>query len=183
MITRLKKSLTAVPSCVIAAAEYLASIGETQRKINALKRRAKEDTDRINAELARALTLLTKERDTFFTALYTFAQANVRELTAKLRSVRTASGVFGWRWTPPYVELAEGITDEQMIARLQKQGLHKFVRVKYELDREALLEDRPSVAGISYIQREEFFAKPKLLKADGRAAELSRDATTEAIDV
>lgn len=183
MIVRLKKSLTAVPQSILSAAGYLASIGETQRKINALRRTAKEETDRIERELKASLAPLTKERDVFFTALYTFAQANVRELTAKMRSVRTLAGVFGWRWTPPYVELCEGLTDEQVIEQLRKNGLERFIRVKYELNRELMLEERPNIPGVSYVQREEFFAKPKLLKADGRASELSKQIETEAIDV
>ncbi len=187
-INRLKKSFTAVPQSVIHAAHYLLSIGQEQKKINLAKKKAKEAIDKIKSDLEVELTPLVKERDTFFTALYTFAQGKKGELTAKLRSVKTEQGTFGWRFTPPYVELDEGEDDASVVAYLRAHNMTKYVRVKYELDREALLSDRPDVPGVSYLSREEFFAKPKLIsKVDGSAEELSialpDEGKTEAIDV
>lgn len=184
--TRLKKSFTAIPQSVAHAAAFLLSIGKEQKKINLAKKRAKEEIDKIKKNLEIELQPYTKERDTFFTALYAFAQRNKEELTAILRSVKTSEGTFGWRWTPPYVEVEEGGDDESIIAYLRSHGLNGYVRVKYEIDREALLRDRPDIPGISYQSREEFFAKPKLIaKTDGNAEELFKEVETEteAIDV
>jgi phage host-nuclease inhibitor protein Gam len=101
-------------------------------------------------------------------------------LTEVTRSQKTEAGTFGWRWTTPYVDIAKGVSDEKIIATLKREGLTDYIRITEELDREAMLRDQPKVAGVAYSQRDEFFAKPKLAKEDGRAEELVK---TEAIDV
>lgn len=181
MITRIKKSLTAVPASIIEAASYLVSLGEKQRQINRIKRDASERVKAINAEAEGRISAIKKERDVFFTALYAFAVSKKEELTQRNRSVATASGRFGWRWTPPSVLLAKGKSEEEIITLLESSDMEKYVRVLKEIDREALLRDRPSVPGVEYTQREEFFAKPKMKKEEGRAEELVK--STEAVDL
>jgi phage host-nuclease inhibitor protein Gam len=185
MVNRLKKSFTAIPESVKEAVKYLLSIGEAQKKINAAKRKAKAEVDQIQENLEKEVAPLVTERDRFFTALFAFAQGKKEELTAVLRSVKTKEGTFGWRWTPPSVKVEVEGQDEIVIAYLRAHKLNQYVRVIYQLDREALLRDRPDVPGISYVSTEEFFAKPKLLqKVDGNAQELTKDIEkTEAIDV
>ncbi len=180
--TRIKKTLTAIPASVQEAIGYLISIGKKQQAINDIKRGLKEETARLKEEADEKIRVLTLDRDNFFTALFAFASSRKRELTQTNRSVRTSSGVFGWRFTPPYVTLAPNLTDEALIKRLKAQGLDKYVRTIEEVNREALLEDRPVIRGVSYEQRDEFFAKPKLPKGNGRAEELVKEAT-EAVDV
>lgn len=180
MIKRLKKALTAIPASIAEAAGYLASIGEKQREINKIKREAKKQIEEINAEAKKKLGVIVKDRDAFFNALFAFAAPRKAELTRETRSQVTSTGTFGWRWTPPAVELADGKTDEDIIRSLEKRELFQYIRVVKELDREALLRDRPLISGVSYTQRDEFFAKPKMKREEGRAEELVR---TEAIDV
>lgn len=180
MTTRIKKSLTQVPASLFEATSFLVSVGLKQRAINIAKRDAKVKIEAINAELKKVVEGHTIERDTFFNALFAFASARKEELTKVLRSQKTSAGTFGWRWTTPYVELSTGKSDEDIIATLKSEGLAKYVRVIEEIDREALLRDRPLVKGISYVNRDEFFAKPKLAKVDGSAVELVK---TEAVDV
>lgn len=180
MIKRLKKTFTAIPASVAEAAQYLLSIGSQQREINKIKRETKAEVDKLNAEANKKIEVLKKERDTFFTALFAFAQPRQAELTVSARSVKTDAGTFGWRWTTPMVEIAEGKTDQDIIKTLKRIGLSDYIRVIEEVDREALLRDRPTVPNVSYTQRDEFFAKPKMAKEDGRAEELSK--ITEAID-
>ncbi len=180
MITRIKKSLAYVPASLLEATSFLVSIGQKQREINRLKREAKQKVEAINLATKKSVDELTKERDTFFTALFAFASPRKAELTKVTRSQKTNAGTFGWRFTTPYVDIAEGKSDQDIIATLKKAGLTDYIRVIEEVDREAMLRDRPEVKGVSYSNRDEFFAKPKLAKEDGRAEELVK---TEAIDV
>lgn len=180
MISRIKKSFTYVPASLVEAASFLISIGNKQREINRVKREAKKKVEIITTETKKVVDALTKDRDVFFTSLFAFSSARKEELTRVTRSQKTAAGTFGWRWTTPYVDLAEGKSDQDVIASLKRKGLTAYIRVVEELDREAMLRDRPEVSGVSYSQRDEFFAKPKLAKEDGRAEEL---VTTEAVDV
>jgi phage host-nuclease inhibitor protein Gam len=180
IITRIKKSLTYIPSSLSEAIAYLTSIGSKQREINRVKREAKAKIEAINSDVKKTIEVLTKDRDAFFTSLFTFSSTHKKELTKDTRSQKTDAGTFGWRWTTPYVDIAEGVSDEKIIATLKRKGLTDYIRIIEELDREAMLRDRPEVPGVSYSQRDEFFAKPKLAKEDGRAEELVK---TEAIDV
>lgn len=180
MINRIKKSLTAIPASVLEAANYLLSIGEKQAAINKIKREAALRVKAINVEAEAKIAPLKKDRDIFFTALYAFAISKRAELTKRDRSVGTVSGRFGWRWTPPAVVLEKGKSDEEIITLLEASNMKQYVRVMKELDREALLRDRPNVPGVEYVQREEFFAKPKMKKEEGRAEELVK--STESID-
>lgn len=177
MIKRLKKTLTAIPASVAEAATYIVSIGEKQKEINRIKRDTKKAVDVAK----KTIEGLAKERNQFFVALFGFAQPRKAELTKDVRTQKTFAGTFGWRWTTPYVDLKEGKSDQDIIAALKRDGLTQYIRTTFELDREAMLRDRPKVAGITYSQRDEFFAKPKLGKGDGRAEELVK--ITEAIDV
>lgn len=180
MITRIKKSLAYVPASLLEATRFLVSIGQKQREINRLKREAKQKVEAINVATKKSVEELTKERDTFFVALFAFASSRKAELTKVTRSQKTDAGTFGWRFTPPYVDIAEGKSDQDIIAVMKKDGLNKYIRVIEEIDRDAMLRDRPEVKGVCYSNRDEFFAKPKLAKEDGRAEELVK---TEAIDV
>lgn len=180
MVSRIKKTLTFVPASLSEAISFLVSIGNKQREINCIKRDAKKRIDAINSETKTSVESLTKDRDVFFTSLFAFASSCKEELTRINRSQKTEAGTFGWRWTTPYVDLAEGKSDQDVIASLKRKGMTSYIRVVEELDREAMLRDRPEVPGVSYSQRDEFFAKPKLAKEDGRAEELVRTETIDA---
>jgi hypothetical protein len=58
---------------------------------------------------------------------------------------------------------------------LRDESLAGYVRVTYELNREAMLADRPEIDGASYTQREEFFVTPKLPKGAGKTETVAID--------
>ncbi len=177
---RIKKSLTVIPASIQEATSFLISIGEKQREINRVKRETKAAVDTLKSKADEKVSALTKDRDAFFVALFAFAAPKKAELTQDARSQKTAAGTFGWRWTTPMVDIVEGKTDQDIIATLKRKGLTTYIRVVEELDREAMLRDRPEVSGVSYTQRDEFFAKPKMKKGEGSAEELVK---TDAVDV
>lgn len=180
MIARIKKTLSYVPASLTEAMTFLTSIGMKQREINRVKREAKQKVEKINNDAKDSVKKLTKERDAFFNSLFSFASSRKEELTKVNRSQKGEAGTFGWRWTTPYVDIREGLSDQDIIENLKKTGQIAYIRIVEELDREAMLRDRPTVSGVSYTQRDEFFAKPKLAQEDGRAEELVK---TEAVDV
>ena len=99
-----------------------------------------------------------KKRDNQINALFAFAQPRKDELTKNVRSVVLHSGTFGWRMTPPRVELIAA--DEDMIPAIKDMGGEEFIRVIEEIDRHALLAQRPVIPGITYVQSDEFFVVP-----------------------
>ena len=183
MITRIKKTLTAIPASIAEASRFLVAMGEKQREINRINADLKEKVVELEADAKKKLEPLTISRDSLFIALFAFASPRKDELTVVTRSTKTSTGIFGWRWTTPFVRIEEGANEVQIIELLKSMGLGEYVRVIEEIDREALLREKPFVPGVSYLRRDEFFAKPKLAKGEGGSKEFSKEERTVAIDI
>src|SRR5690606_26606449 len=91
-----------------------------------------------------------------------WCEANRDALTGggKVKSVQLPSGEVRWRVTPPAVKLR---AVDMVLQLLRERGLGRFIRIKEEVNREAILADPEAVAGIAGIrieQREEFVILP-----------------------
>ena len=139
MITRIKKSLTYIPSSLSEAIAYLTSIGSKQRDINSVRSEAKAKIEAINADAKKTIEVLTKDRDAFFTSLFTFSSAHKKELTKDTRSQKTSEGTFGWRWTTPYVDIAEGVSDEKVLLITFVSLRSSIVRPCFAIDLKCLV--------------------------------------------
>ena len=157
-ITRIKKTNTIVPDSIAQADELLGKLSSLQDSINEIEARLRREVAELKAKAKKDLEVLEGKRGVAINALFTFAHPRKAELTKKQRTVNLPCGVFGWRMTPPRVELECGIKDA--IAVLKQTGNREFIRIKEEIDREALLEKKPVIEGISYEQNDEFFVVP-----------------------
>jgi len=143
--------------CVRAVKE----IGEAQRErtrietamndeIAAIKTRYEEQA-RPYAEQIRELTQ----------GVQTYCEAHRDELlTGKAKTVNLASGEVKWRTRPPRVSV-RNVTG--VIEALKRLKLKRFIRIKEEINKEAILEEPETVAGvkgISITQREDFVIVP-----------------------
>ena len=79
------------------------------------------------------------------------------------KSVVLPGGEFGWRTTPGKVSISKAAA-ESIVDNLKNLGLTKYLRVTTEVDREALLKDRPTISGVRYTKTENFFVKPSTEK-------------------
>lgn len=91
-----------------------------------------------------------------------WCEAHRDELTegGKVKTASLASGEVSWRLRPPSVGVRG---PEAVIASLKMLGLGRFVRIKEEVNREAILAEPKtveSVKGISLIQIEDFIISP-----------------------
>lgn len=179
VIGRIKKVFTKIPESLGEVVSFIAKLAAYQREINALRREAKQKIEAINLELKQNLIMPTYRRDACFNALFAFAQPRKEALTEDARSVTLENGTFGWRFTPPAVIVTNGMSDTDLVSYFERRDLSEYVRVVKEVNREALLRDKPTLPMVRYLSREEFFAKPKLLRGEGSAEELA----TEAIDL
>jgi phage host-nuclease inhibitor protein Gam len=159
-ITRIKKSKTVVPRTITEADAVLGQLGNTQDQINLIEKELKEKVAELKAAAAKQLQPLVVDRDAKINSLFAFANPRKAKLTVKARSVTLSSGVFGWRLTPPRVET--DLTDEETIALLKETDNEAYIRIIEEVDRQALLAERPVIDGIDYAQDDEFFVIPKL---------------------
>ncbi len=157
-IARIKKTNTVIPTDLNEANALLCDLGSLQDEINAAEKELKEKIAALKMEAAKKLESTFTKRDNLTNALFAFAQPRQTDLTKDARSIALRCGTFGWRLTPPRVELAS--SEEEIIAVLKGNDKADFVRVKETLDRALLLEKKPCVEGISYVQNDEFFVVP-----------------------
>jgi phage host-nuclease inhibitor protein Gam len=157
-ITRIKKTNTVVPTSMVEAEILLEELSKTQNAINAIEVKLCKEINLLKKEAAKNMKHLVVERDVAINALFVFASPRKEELTRNQRTIFLSSGKFGWRVTPPRVELEH--SSEDAIALLKKTKNWEFIRFKEEIDREALLETKPSIEGIVYKQNDEFFVVP-----------------------
>lgn len=145
--TRLKS-----PAAALAAPQSAAEADGFIRRIGAAQR----DRDRLRAEMNGRLAEIKAEYETRaapFKAeiedrakgVQTFCEANRDELTqsGKVKSHTFAAGAVNWRRRPPRVGVRGTAA---VIERLKALKLARFLRVKEEINKEAMLAE-PDVAG------------------------------------
>ncbi|MFD1244145.1 host-nuclease inhibitor Gam family protein [Paralysiella testudinis] len=116
-----------------------------QAKINALQAKHNEDTSDLCEEI-----------DTIRTALYAYAHEHRAELTdnGKSKTVAMGSGSIKWRKQPAKVEISGDVA--AVLAALKRRRLGRFIRVKEELDKAALLKDpaaiKTPIQGLQIVQ-------------------------------
>jgi len=164
MAKRIKTEAAAgpVPQSREEAAGFIAEIGRLQRERERIKaamndrlaelKQEHEESARVPAERIRELAA----------GVQIWAEANRLELTRRgqVKSARLASGEIKWRTRPPRVNL-RGV--EGVIAACRKLGLDRFVRVKEEVNKEAMLAEPDlagTIAGVSITQGEDFVIVP-----------------------
>jgi phage host-nuclease inhibitor protein Gam len=151
-----------VPQSREAVNDAIAEIGLLQRARETLE-------TGMNGELAEIKAAFEAEAKVFGDKIAALRQgieiwcsANRDELTGggKTKTVELAAGEVRWRMTPPSVSLKNVA---EVVKRLAKRRLRRFLRVKIEVDKEAILKEPDAVKGIEGItigQREEFVVVP-----------------------
>lgn len=103
---------------------------------------------------------LRKQRNDLQAGLEAWAKYNYQVIVnADGKSIRLTHGTIGFRYGPPKVEVGRG-GDEKAIAALKKSKRKDCIRTRESLNRQALLENRPNVRGIKYVQYERCFIRP-----------------------
>lgn len=153
-----------VPQTIEAADKDVQKMGELERKIATINTTLGEDISQLQEDAAEKLQPLEAEKEKLHNGVQAFAEANRDALTdgGRTKTVKLlGGGVLKWRLTPPRLNVTG--TAVRIIATLKRRGLSEFVRVKEELDKEALLA-RPDVVkkirGLQVEQREELTIKP-----------------------
>jgi phage host-nuclease inhibitor protein Gam len=175
-MTRVKRAaeVARAPRDAAEANEYLAQIGAIQRDLVVIQAALDERiaAAKARAEAEAAPLLAAVERDT--RGLQLWAEANRDALTGGGRSktVQLPSGEIAWRQRPPSVRIRDAAG---VLVALAARGLGRFVRVKEEIDKEAMLREPGVASGVPGVSigsaGEEFVVSPLEMKlAEGRAA-------------
>lgn len=157
-----KRTAVAVPSSDREVAEFIQAIGVHQRTIDQIQTGMNDQIERIKKGALARTSGQQEAIDQLFEGIFIFAQGHRDKLTenGKKKTVRFPTGEVLWRMTPPAVSL-KGV--EEVIKLCQARRLTRFIRVKKEIDKEAMLKE-PKVAekipGVTIRQKEEFVVKP-----------------------
>jgi phage host-nuclease inhibitor protein Gam len=163
--SRIKRAsaTVAVPQTDEEASQFIAAIGEAQREresiqtsMNAMLARVKEQEEARARPFAQRIEELAL-------GLQIYCDANRQKLTDRNRVKfhRFAAGEVSWRLRPRSVFIRK---IEDVLHNLHVLGLERFIRVKEEINKEAMLADPVTanqVVGVHIMNPgEEFVVKP-----------------------
>ncbi len=171
--TRIKAGVAvlAVPQTRDEAAQAVADIGVASRQLARIEA-AMNDELAVIKELHEAAAEPHRQKiKTLTVAVQTWAEAHRDELTqhGKVKTCALTTGEICWRTRPPSVRVTGA---EAVLDLLRRLGLGRFIRVKEEVNREAILNEPAALVGVPGIkisQEEDFVVSPF-------AAELAQEA-------
>ncbi len=140
----------------------IAEIGRLQRERDRIQAEMNDNLATIRAEYEAQAKPHADRISDLTHGVHTWCEAHRAELTreGKTKTCRFASGEVSWRTRPPSVVVRGA---DAVIKALKALGLTRFLRVKEELDKEAILAEPSAVEavrGISISQKEDFVVKP-----------------------
>lgn len=155
-----KQTLISLPVNLTEVAERIALYGKLQGSLSTKEAAMSAELTRIKQAYALELGPIAEQMEHEFAAIATYADANrMNLLVGEAKSLSLATGRIGWRLTPWKVTFQKG-GELKAIADLKLRRLKKFLRFTVEVDKEALLKDRPAVDGVKYKQSDDFFVEP-----------------------
>lgn len=156
------------------AVAAIASIGSVSRMIAQIAAEADNTVAEIAKKKDADLAPLRDQLKQLNGEVQSYCEAHRDELThdGRVKFHDFGTGRIAWRQRPPKVTVRNA---ESVILALKSLGLHRFVRVKEEVNREALLADPASaraIAGVSVqSEGEDFIVEvTELANSEGRVA-------------
>ena len=137
-----------VPQDDSEARSAILEVGQAQRKIVRLEAELNDKVAKLKEQYG-AKADVHRARVTELTeGLRMFCEANRARLTrdGRVKHHKFDTGEISWRHRPAKVTL-KGI--DQILERIREAGLTRFIRVKEEINKEAMLEDRENAVGIT----------------------------------
>lgn len=161
------KALARVPQTREDAVWTVGRIGTLRRKIVAQKAKADEQLKSIGEQVEQAMAPLSEELAELEAGLQAYCEANRNTLTGdgKVKFHDFGTGRVSWRLRPPGVTI-RGV--KAVIEGCKKLGLERFLRVKEEINKDAMLADADTarqIAGVSISSAgEDFLVEPAELE-------------------
>ncbi|OCP17393.1 MULTISPECIES: host-nuclease inhibitor Gam family protein [unclassified Ensifer] len=167
------KALSRVPQSREDAVWAIGRIGTLRRLIAQRKSEADEVIRKAGEELETNTADLVAELGEHEKGVQTWCEANRLSLTSdgKVKFHEFGTGRINWRQRPPKVAI-RGV--ETVIEACKKLGLKRFLRVKEELNKDAMLADPDKarqIAGVSISSEgEDFVIEPAEIETSQTAA-------------
>lgn len=159
---KLKSAARALPQSRDEVAALIGQIGEDERALCLIEVELNEKIAALRAGYEERADPLRQRIAASQSAVQSYCEANRASLTdgGKVKTHRFTTGDVAWRTRPPAVRVT---AEADCIARLQESGRGRFVRVRQEINREAVLAEREAVEDIPQIrvvQSEDFIVTP-----------------------
>lgn len=160
-----KKTAVIVPKSIEETAEFIAAIGERQRRLNQIQARFNQRIEEIKAAALEDSLPYQKEIDQLFEGIFVFAKSHRDELTekGKKKTVNLPTGEIKWRLSPPSIFFKKGWNNDKVVALCKSLSLERFIRTKEEVDKETMLKEQEvveKIEGVKIKQKEQFVVKP-----------------------
>ncbi len=129
-----------VPQTMTEANSFIREIGVVQRERQKLEIKMNDEVDKIKAKYESRSGHFKSFIDAHTQGLQIFCAANRVALTkdGKIKTYKFPAGEVNWRSRPPKVKL-RGVA--KILESLKKLKLRKFIRIKEEVNKEAMLAD------------------------------------------
>lgn len=149
MATRIKtKAQATIPQSKLDCQADIKKIGDLQREHIRLMADVNDQVANITKASAPHLDLLGEQIELLQTGVHVWCEANREMLCGKGKTANLVTGEVSWRQRPPSVRISSADT---VIDTLKRLGLSRFVRVKEEPNKDAILAEPDAVRGVAGI--------------------------------
>ena len=149
MATRIKTtSGGTVPQSKADAMRDIKAIGDLQRELGRIEADINDQIANLTKQAAPKIESLRERLTELQAGVHTWCEAHRVELCGKGKTANLVTGEVSWRQRPPSVSIRGADT---VLETLLRMGLGRFVRVKNEPNKEAMLNEPDAVRGIAGI--------------------------------
>ncbi|HDR1555739.1 TPA: host-nuclease inhibitor Gam family protein [Pasteurella multocida] len=150
--TRIKTTAQVyVPQSREDVASDIKTIGDLNREITRLETEMNDKIAEITESYKGQFSPIQERIKNLSTGVQFWAEANRDQITngGKTKTANLITGEVSWRVRNPSVKIT-GV--DSVLQNLKVHGLTKFIRVKEEINKEAILNEKHEVAGIAGIK-------------------------------
>lgn len=160
--TRIKAATTEAPQTREETQTWIKDLGDVQRELARQTTAMNDEIGVITERYKGPLNTLTDRAKALQKGIQAWCEAHRAELTqGKGKTANLVTGEVSWRQRPPSVVIRGA---EAVLEALRSLGLERFIRVKEEINKDAMLNEpdlAATVAGVSLRKgAEDFVIKP-----------------------
>lgn len=154
---RIKAATLEVPQSREETQSWIKALGDVQREHTRAVAAMNDEIATITERHKAAINALAGRAKELQTGIQSWCEANRTELTAKGKTANLITGEVSWRLRPPSIRIR---SQEAALEALRTLGLTRFVRVKEEVNKDAMLAEpdiAATVAGVTVVKGVEDF--------------------------
>ena len=163
----------AVPQDDAEMRSFIRELGDLTRELKRLETQMNDEIAKVKQRYGDITQGLPEQIAAWQEGIRIYAEANRARLTngGKVKFHRFTTGTISWRTRPPKVSLRN---IPQIIENVKQAGLTHFIRIKEEVNKDAMLDDPNAAAAIKGVTigsaGEDFIIEPDETRLDDGAA-------------